>query len=47
MRNRYSIAVLATLAFALMLLTGIVALAQNASNTRPVQVPQGDRKSVV
>jgi len=46
MRNRYSIAVLATLAFAFMLLTGIVALAQNATNTRPVQVPQGEKRKV-
>jgi outer membrane protein OmpA-like peptidoglycan-associated protein len=46
MRNRHSIAVLATLAFAVMLLTGIVALAQNATNTRPVQVPQGEKRKV-
>jgi outer membrane protein OmpA-like peptidoglycan-associated protein len=36
----------ATLAFAFMLLTGIVALAQNATNTRPVQVPQGEKRKV-
>ena len=46
MRNRHSIAALATLAFAFMLLTGIVALAQNATNTRPVHVPQGEKRKI-
>jgi outer membrane protein OmpA-like peptidoglycan-associated protein len=46
MRNRHSIAVFATLAFAFTLLTGIVAQAQSAKNTRPVQVPQGEKRKV-
>ena len=46
MRNRHSIAALAPLAFAFMLLTGVVALAQNATNTRPVHIPQGEKRKI-
>jgi OOP family OmpA-OmpF porin len=46
MRNRQSIAVFATLAFAFTLLTGIAGQAQSAKNTRPVHVPQGEKRKV-
>jgi len=46
MRNRHSITVLATLAFAFTLFTGVEAPAQNAMNTRPVQVPQGEKRKI-
>lgn len=46
MRNRKSIATLVTLAVAMVLVTALGALAQNADNTHPVQVPQGQKQKI-
>ena len=46
MRNRKSIAALVTLAVAMVLITAIGGSAQNAGNTHPVQVPQGQKQKV-
>jgi outer membrane protein OmpA-like peptidoglycan-associated protein len=46
MRNRKSMAVPLALAFVITLLTAIGALAQNATNAHPVQVPQGQKQKV-
>ena len=46
MRNRKSIAALAALAVAMVLVTAIGASAQNADNTHPVQVPQGQKQKI-
>jgi len=46
MRNRKSIAVLVTLAFAIALMTAVGASAQNATNTRLVPVPQGQKQKI-
>ena len=46
MRNRKSIAALVTLAVSIALLAAIGAGAQNAGNTHPVQVPQGEKQKV-
>ena len=46
MRNRKSIAALAALAVAMVLVTAIGASAQNADNTHPVQVPQGEKQKI-
>ena len=46
MRNRKSIAVLVTLAFAITLMTAVAVAAQNATNTHPVQVPQGEKRKI-
>ena len=45
MRNRNSIMVLVALVI-VTLMTAVGASAQNASNTRPVQVPQGERQKI-
>ena len=45
MRNRNSITVLVALVI-VTLMTAVGASAQNASNTRPVQVPQGERQKI-
>ena len=46
MRDRKSIAVLVALAFVITLMTAVGSSAQNASNARPVQVPQGEKRKV-
>ena len=46
MRNRKSIAALVALAFVMLLMTAVAAAAQNATNTRPVQVPQGQKQKL-
>ena len=46
MRNRKSIAVLVALAFVMTLMTAVAAAAQNATNTHPVQVPQGEKRKL-
>jgi outer membrane protein OmpA-like peptidoglycan-associated protein len=46
MRNRKSIAVLVALAFVMTLMTAVAVAAQNANNTRPVSVPQGEKRKV-
>ena len=46
MTNRKSIAALVALAFVMTLLTAVAAAAQNATNTRPVQVPQGQKQKL-
>lgn len=46
MRNRKSIAATVTLGVAVVLITAIGALGQNAGNTHPVQVPQGEKQKV-
>jgi OOP family OmpA-OmpF porin len=46
MRDRKSIAVLVALAFVMTLITAVGSSAQNASNARPVQVPQGEKRKV-
>lgn len=46
MRNRKSIAVLMALAFVITLMTAVAAAAQNATNTQPVTVPQGEKRKI-
>jgi outer membrane protein OmpA-like peptidoglycan-associated protein len=46
MRSRKSTAVLVMLAFVMALTTAWVALAQNATNTTPVSVPQGEKRKI-
>ncbi|HKR58972.1 MAG TPA: OmpA family protein [Pyrinomonadaceae bacterium] len=46
MRKRKSIAVLVVLAFAMTLITAVAVSAQNATNTHPVTVPQGEKRKV-
>lgn len=46
MKNRKSMAVLMMLAFVMALTTASVALAQNATNTTPVSVPQGEKRKI-
>jgi len=46
MKNRKSIAVPVGLACVIMLMTAIGSSAQNADNTRPVQVPQGTKQKI-
>jgi outer membrane protein OmpA-like peptidoglycan-associated protein len=46
MRNRRSIAALVAFAFAITLMTAIAVAAQNASNTHPVTVPQGEKRKI-
>src|SRR4051794_25550917 len=46
MRNRKSIAVLVALAFVITLMTAVAAAAQNATNTHPVTVPQGEKRKI-
>jgi outer membrane protein OmpA-like peptidoglycan-associated protein len=46
MRNGKSIAVLVALAFAMTLITAVAAAAQNATNTHPVTVPQGEKRKI-
>lgn len=46
MRNRKSIAALVTLALAMVLIIAFGAAAQNADNTRPVQVPEGTKQKI-
>ena len=46
MRHRNSVAVLSALAFAITLMAAVGAAAQNAGNTHPVQVPQGQKQKV-
>ena len=46
MRNRKSIAVLMALAFVITLMTAVAAAAQNATNTHPVTVPQGEKRKL-
>lgn len=46
MKDRKSIAMLMALAFVITLVTAIGALAQNAGNTHPVQVPQGEKQKL-
>lgn len=46
MRDRKSIVVLVALAFVVTLLTAIGASAQSANNSRPSQVPQGEKRKV-
>src|ERR1700754_3018852 len=46
MKSRKSIAVPAALAFVLTLMSAAGALAQNASNVHPVQVPQGQKQKI-
>ncbi|MDT4895938.1 MAG: OmpA-OmpF porin, family [Acidobacteriota bacterium] len=46
MRNRKSIAALVALAFVMTLMTAVAVSAQNATNTRPVTVPQGEKRKI-
>jgi outer membrane protein OmpA-like peptidoglycan-associated protein len=46
MRNRKSIGVLVAIAFVMTLLTASLSLAQNATNSHPVKVPQGEKQKV-
>jgi outer membrane protein OmpA-like peptidoglycan-associated protein len=46
MKNRKSVAVLVVLAFVITLAAAVVSSAQNANNTHPVQVPQGQKQKV-
>lgn len=46
MRNRKSITMLAVLAFVLALMTAVTVSAQNATNARQVQVPQGEKLKI-
>jgi outer membrane protein OmpA-like peptidoglycan-associated protein len=46
MRNKKSMAVLVALAFVITLITAVAVSAQNATNTHPVSVPQGEKRKV-
>src|SRR5947207_3243251 len=46
MRNRQSNAGLVALAFVVTLMTGVGASAQNARNSTPVSVPQGEKQKI-
>lgn len=46
MRNGKSIAVLVAVSFAMLLMTAVAAAAQNATNTHPVTVPQGEKRKI-
>jgi outer membrane protein OmpA-like peptidoglycan-associated protein len=46
MRNRKLITVLVALAFVITLMTAVAAAAQNADNTHPLQVPQGEKRKI-
>src|SRR3569832_1866795 len=46
MRNRKSIAVLVALAFMITLMTAVAVSAQNATNTHPLTVPQGEKRKI-
>jgi OOP family OmpA-OmpF porin len=46
MKNRKSVAVLVVLAFVITLAAAVVSSAQNAGNTHPVQVPQGEKQKI-
>ncbi len=46
MRNRKSIALLVAFAFVITLMTAVAVSAQNATNTHPVTVPQGEKRKI-